>query len=80
MTLYEELDAVRLIPLQFKSDGERPVDTTYISTEIDTNVKKLVSALGVRNAMRPEKLSFRGKKEGVDDRRFVLDLGAQYLN
>jgi transposase len=80
MTLYEELDGVRLIPLQFKSEGKRPVGTTYISTKIDTNVKKLLSALGVRNALRPEKLSFRGRKNGGEDRQLVLDLGAEYLN
>ena len=80
MTLYEELDGVRLIPLEFKSEGKRPVGTTYISTKIDTNVKKLLSALGVRNAMRPEKLSFRGRKKGGDDGQLVLDLGAEYLN
>ncbi len=80
MTLYEELDGVRLIPLRFKPDGKRPVRTTYISTKIDTNVKKLLSALGVRNATRPEKLSFRGRKKGGDDGQLVLDLGTEYLN
>ncbi|MDP7269458.1 MAG: IS1634 family transposase [Nitrospinaceae bacterium] len=79
MTLHEELDGVRLIPLQFKTSGEKSVATTYISTKIDANVKKLLSVLGVRNAMRPEKLSFRAWRQGGDDRQLELDLGAEYL-
>jgi len=80
MRLHEELDGVRLIPLQFKAGGERSVETTYISTKIEANVKKLLSALGVRNAMHPEKLSFRAWRQGGDDGQLALDLGVEYLN
>ncbi len=80
MTLHEELDGVRLIPLQFKTAGEGSEATTYICTKIDANVKKLLSVLGVRNAMRPERLSFRGRKQGGGDGQLTLDLGVEYLN
>ena len=80
MTLHEELDGVKLIPLQFKTGGGGSVETTYISTKIDANVKKLLGALGVRNATRPEKLSFRAWKQGGDDGQLSLDLGVEYLN
>ena len=80
MTLHEELEGVRLIALQFKAGGERSVETTYICTKIDANVKKLLSELGVRNAMRPEKLSFRAWRQGEDDGQLALDLGVEYLN
>lgn len=79
MTLYEELDNVRLIPLQFKSNKENLVRTSYIATKIDANVKKFLSALGVRNAMHPEGLSFCRRKTKEDRQQLILDLGVEYL-
>ncbi len=80
MTLFEELDNVRLIPLEFKSENDKAVKTSYISTKIDNNVKKLLSSVGVRNAMNPEKLSFKRSKDKSDKDQLVLDLGVEYLN
>ena len=79
MTLYEELDNVRLIPLQFKSNKEKLVRTSYIATKIDANVKKFLSALGVRNAMHPDGLSFCRRKTNEDRQQLILDLGVEYL-
>ena len=80
MTLFEELDNVRLIPLEFKSENDKAVKTSYISTKIDNNVKKLLSSVGVRNAMNPENLSFKRSKDKSDKDQLVLDLGVEYLN
>ena len=80
MTLFEELDNVRLIPLEFKSENDKAVKTSYISTKIDNNVKKLLSSVGVRNAMNPEKLSFKRSKDKSDKDQLLLDLGVEYLN
>ena len=79
MTLYEELDDIRLIPLEFKSNNEKSVKTTYITTKIDSNVKKLLSALGVKNAMHPEKLSFSRRNIKGDGHQMMLDLGVEPL-
>ena len=79
MTLYEELDNVRLIPLQFKSNKEKLVRTSYIATKIDANVKKFLSALGVRNAMHPDGLLFCRRKTKEDRQQLILDLGVEYL-
>jgi len=79
MTLYEELDDVRLIPLEFKSNNQKSVKTTYITTKIDSNVKKLLSALGVKNAMHPEKLSFSRRNIKGDVKQMMLDLGVEPL-
>jgi len=58
-TLMEELDTVRLVPLYFdKSKNPR-----YISTMIENNVKKLLSSLGIRNAIHPEDLRISKTKE-----------------
>lgn len=80
MTLFEELDDVRLIPLEFKSEQDETVKTSYISTRIDNDVKKLLSSLGVRNAMNPERLSFQRRKTQTDKGQLVLDLGVEYLS
>ncbi len=80
MTLFEELDNVRLIPLEFKSENDKAVKTSYISTKIDNNVKKLLRSVGVRNAMNPENLSFKRSKDKSDKDQLVLDLGVEYLN
>ena len=80
MTLFEELDDVRLIPLEFKSEDGKALKTSYISTKIDNDVKKVLSSLGVRNAMNPEKLSFQSIKNKSDKEQLVLDLGVEYLN
>jgi len=80
MTLFEELDNVRLIPLEFKSENDKAVKTSYISTKIDNNVKKLLSSVGVRNAMNPENLSFKRSKDKSDKDQLLLDLGVEYLN
>ncbi|MCW3987104.1 MAG: IS1634 family transposase [Candidatus Bathyarchaeota archaeon] len=79
MTLFEELDDVRLIPLEFKSENGKAVKISYISTKIDNDVKKVLSSLGVRNAMNPEKLSFQSKNKS-DKEQLVLDLGLEYMN
>ncbi len=80
MTLFEELDDVRLIPLEFKPGNGKAVKISYISTKIDNDVKKILSGLGVRNAMNPEKLSFKRIKNKSDKEQLVLDLGVEYLN
>ena len=79
MTLYEELDNIRLIPLEFKSDDKRSLRTSYITTKIDVNVKQFLSAIGVRNAMHPKKLSFSRRKIKGNGKQLVLDLGLEYL-
>jgi transposase len=80
MTLFEELDDVRLIPLEFKFENGKAAKISYISTKIDNDVKKILSGLGVRNAMNPEKLSFQRSKNKSDKEQLVLDLGVEYLN
>jgi len=78
MILAEELDSVRLIPLELKTnDKEEEQKVIYISTKIENNVKKLLSALGVKNAMNPERLSFRRNKDLADKEQLVLDLGVE---
>jgi len=80
MTLAEELDSVRLIPLALKTNDDKEEEkTTYISTKIENNVKKLLSALGVKNAMNPERLSFRRNKSLEDREQLVLDLGVEKI-
>ena len=80
MTLYEELDEIRLIPLQFKTNENKPVKTSYIATKIDANVKKLLSALGVKNATHPERLSFSRRETKGDGSQLALDLGIDLLS
>ena len=72
MRLYEELDGVRLIPLVLKR-GEEKDQRRYICTKIDNNVKKVLSAVGVKNAMRPERLSFAKAKKWREDGQLLLD-------
>ena len=79
MTLYEELDEIRLIPLQFKTNDDKPVKTSYIATKIDPNVNKLLGALGVKNATHPERLSFSRRKTKGDGSQLALDLGIDLL-
>ncbi len=80
MTLFEELDDIRLIPLEFKSENGKAVKISYISTKIDNDVKKVLARLGVRNAMNPEKLSFQSSKNKSNKEQLVLDLGLEYMN
>ena len=80
MTVFEELDTVRLIPLQIKSEQDETVKISYISTRIENDVKKLLSSLGVRNAANPERLSFQKRKRQTDNGQMVLDLGVEYLS
>ena len=80
MTLFEELEDVRLIPLEFKSETGKAVKISYISTKIDNDVKKVLASLGVRNAMNPEKLSLQGSKNKSDKEQLVLDLELEYMN
>ncbi|HCK98694.1 MAG TPA: hypothetical protein DHW42_01115 [Candidatus Marinimicrobia bacterium] len=55
----EELDTVRLVPPYVdKSKSPR-----YISTMIENNVKKLLSSLGIRNAIYPDNLRISKTKE-----------------
>jgi len=75
MTLYEELDTVRLIPLKLKYGDNEKGENTYICTKIENNVKKFLSALGVKNAMNPVKLSFRRNKNRTDNRQLLLEFG-----
>ena len=78
MTLAEELDSVRLIPLELKvNDNKEEEKITYISTKIENNVKKVLSALGVKNAMNPERLSFKRNKNLVANEQLILDLGVE---
>ncbi len=78
MILAEELDSVRLIPLELKvNDNKEEEKTTYISTKIENNVKKVLSALGVKNAMNPERLSFKRNKNLVANEQLILDLGVE---
>jgi transposase len=79
MTLFEELDSVRLIPLEFKTSDEKVIKTSYISTKIDNNVKKLLSALGVKNAMNPERLSFKRRNNKANKGQLILDLGVERI-
>jgi transposase len=72
MTLYEELDGVRLIPLVLKR-GEKEDQRTYVCTKMNNNVKKVLSAVGVKNAMRPERLSFAKAKKWRDEGQLMLD-------
>lgn len=55
MTLKEELETIRLIPL-YQNDDPIP---KYISTSIGNNVRKLFSSLGLVNATEPEKLKIK---------------------
>lgn len=79
MTLYEALDDIRLIPLRFKSKDGKQDKTSYIVTKVGMNVKKLFSALGVKNAIHPERLLFSRKKIKGDKKQMLLDLGVEYL-
>lgn len=79
MTLFEELDSVRLIPLEFKVKEDNMIRTSYISTKIDNNVKKLLSVLGVKNAMNPERLSFKRSKNESNKGQLILDLSIESL-
>jgi transposase len=58
ITLMEELDTVRLVPL-FINGNSKP---NYISTSISNDVKKLFSALGIVNSSDPKYLRFRFSK------------------
>jgi len=74
-TLYEELEGVRLIPLMLSTehkDGKQE-RVSYISTKIDNNVRSVLSAVGVRHANNPNKLSFVKPKERAEKDQLVLD-------
>jgi len=55
--LKEELETVILVPLYF-GKGKKP---RYISTSIPNNIRKLLSTLGIKNALDPEKLYYSEK-------------------
>lgn len=74
-TLYEELDNVRLIPLKFKRGDNEEGEMTYICTKIENNVKKFLSALGVKNAMNPMRLSFKRNRNRTDQGQLLLEFG-----
>jgi len=74
-TLYEELDNVRLIPLKLKRGDEEGGESTYICTKIENNVKKFLSALGVKNAMNPVRLSFKRAGNRKDSEQPLLEFG-----
>jgi len=71
ITLREELDTIRLVPL-YINNSEKP---NYISTKISNNVKKLFSVLGIINSSAPEKLRFKLKKQRGNKHQLVLDIG-----
>jgi len=79
MTLFEELDSVRLIPLAIKTRDDKIIKTSFISTKIDNNVKKLLNALGVKNAMNPERLSFKRMNNKANKGQLILDLGVERI-
>lgn len=70
-TLLEELDTVRLVPLYINSN-ESPV---YISTQIASNVKKLFSSLGIKNAGEPEKLRIEVKRSNRVENQLEFNFG-----
>lgn len=70
ITLMEELDTVRLVPL-FINGNEKP---NYISTSISNNVKKLFSALGIVNSSDPKYLRFRASKSDGNKNQLQFNL------
>ena len=70
ITLREELDTIRLIPL-YINGKQTP---KYISTSISNNVKKLFSALGIINSSDPKYLRFKIKKQDTNKNQLVLNL------
>ena len=79
MLLYEELDNIRLIPLEFKVNNEKSVKITYIVTKIDADLKELLSALGVKNAMHPKRFSFSRRNLKGDGQQMMPHLGVEQL-
>lgn len=79
MTLFEELDTVRLIPLEHISKDNKVYKTTYISTKIENSVKKVLSSLLIKNPMNPKKLSFGKIQTKSDENQLKLNLGINYL-
>lgn len=70
ITLREELDAIRLVPL-FLNGKDVP---NYISTSISADVKKLFSTLGIVNSSDPKYLYFKAKKQDPDKNQLMLNL------
>ena len=70
-----ELEGVRLIPLKLTTEQKRGTQesVSYISTKIENNVKRLLSAVGVRQANNPKKLSFVKPKERGDKEQLKFD-------
>lgn len=71
ITLREELDTIRLVPL-YINGKEAP---NYISTSISNNVKKLFSALGIVRSSDPKYLRFKVKKQSENKNQLILNLG-----
>ena len=71
ITLMEELDTIRLVPL-YINGNENP---NYITTNMSNNVKKLFSALGIVNSDAPQNLRFQTKKQKGNKSQLVLNLG-----
>jgi len=75
-TLLEQLDTIRLISITYSSVDNKD-NTTYISTKIGNNVKKLFHAMGIKNAQNPKKLSFQ--KQGHFNGQLLLNLGGEAM-
>ncbi len=71
ITLSEELDTIRLVPL-YVNDNEKP---NYISTAIPNNIKRLFSALGIINSADPVNIRFTQKKQNQHINQLELNLG-----
>lgn len=77
-TLFEQLDTIRLIPLQLSSETNKEQKTVYISTKISNNVKELFKSLGIRNPGTPDKLSFNATRKRRDKKQLLFNLGGDY--
>lgn len=78
MTLMEELDTVRLIPLKYASKEKNGDKLTFITTSIENNVRKVLSALGVKNASSPQRLYFHQRKRKESEAQLVLNLDMEF--
>ncbi|MBN2009092.1 IS1634 family transposase [candidate division KSB1 bacterium] len=72
ITLREELDTIRLVPL-YLNDDDLP---HYVSTAIANNLKRLFSALGIVNSADPINLRFKGKNQNQPINQLEFNLRA----
>jgi transposase len=70
ITLLEELDTIRLVPL-YINDNEQP---NYVATSIRNNVRKLFSALGIVNSSDPKYLRIQRAKRNSGGNQLELNL------